>query len=157
MIKYNLEVKAPCTCLNQSAYYRVKGIELLNPIEKIDMNRLKNKSSVLGNEGMAWENSKQIVINWSVMSGTLKIIAARAAAICKLKRDRRKSINGILLRMQQLKREMLSSVLYPNRPNLGEEIVMNSTEEAEVELPPVEEVPLPPVSERRTVLKKTKP
>lgn len=41
----------------------MKGMELLKPIEKIDMNRLKDKFSVSGNEGMAWENSKQIVIN----------------------------------------------------------------------------------------------
>lgn len=40
------------------------------------------------------------------MLGTLIIIVAIATAICKFKRDRRESIKGIFLSMQQLEMEM---------------------------------------------------
>lgn len=65
--------------------------ELLKLIEMINMNRLKDKLRVLEKETMVWENNKQIIINCSAILGTLIFITAIVAAICKFRRDRRRS------------------------------------------------------------------
>lgn len=85
---------------------------LMKPIEKVDVNQLRDKLSVLGKVGMAWEDDEQIAISWSPMMGTFLIIAIGGMAVWKIRR-RRKLIRGNQMSMQQLEREIPSSVLYP--------------------------------------------
>lgn len=54
---------------------------LLEPVERINMNWLKDQLKMLGEGGMAWKDIKKIIINWSVVIGTLILVAVIVAAI----------------------------------------------------------------------------
>lgn len=119
---------------------------LLEPVERINMNQLKDQLKMLGEGGMAWEDSKKIIINWSAVIGTLILVAA----IWKFNRYRRKSVYGTLVSVQQLGRELPDSVHCPTKPTQDdEEVAVTSTNEAEVQSTPVENKPTPPVVQKK--------
>lgn len=125
---------------------------LMKPIEKIDMDHLRDKLSALGDEGAAWEDDEQIAISWSIVMGTFLVVAIGGVIIWKIK-SRRRLANDSLVSMQQLEREMPSGV--PHSDRTGEEIAGRPMEEAGVRPPRAAEKP--PTAERKTLTKKNKP
>lgn len=55
--------------------------ELLNPVEKISLNQLKDKFNTMEEENTIWRDNSGTIMNWPAMLGILKAIAAIIAAI----------------------------------------------------------------------------